>query len=124
MVTDLQAFAWHDVQLLDLRVDRANPGEADTVRLTVEWGPWAPHPPEPRSVIEFTDCYRLEAAMNFGVVCRETILTATSEPDHPAIARIQAWSGLTDLFCWVFETNSTANTIRIIARGGTIRPLP
>lgn len=122
MMMVLQAFAWHDVQLLDLTVDRANPGESDTVRLTVEWGPWAPHRPEPRSVLEFTDCYRLEAAMNFGVLCRETFLTARSDSDHPALARIRAWSGVGDLFCWVFETNSTASTITIIARGVAIRP--
>jgi hypothetical protein len=112
------------VRLLHIDLDRSRPGEADTVRLIVEWANWEPHPPEPRSVIEFTDCYRVEAAMNFGILCAETFAGAWAEPDHPQIARIAAWSGLTDLFCWVFETNATASTIRIIARGVSIKPLP
>lgn len=119
----LLEFAWHDVGLLHIELDRSNPGNADTVRMIVEWPELQPHPPARRSMIEFTDCYRLEAVMNFGIVCYETFLQAWPEPDHPGIARIQAWSGLTDLFCWVFETNSTGSLIKIIARGVTVRSL-
>jgi len=83
-------FAWHDVRLLDIDIDRSDPGNADTVRITVEWAEWEPHPPEQRSIIEFTNCYRLEAVMNFGIVCDESLLDAWPEPDHPEIAKIQA----------------------------------
>ena len=116
-------FAWHDARLLHIELDRSNPGSADTVRMIVEWAEGEPRPPERRSMIEFTNCYRLEAAMNFGIICHETFLQASPAPDHPEIARIQAWSGLTDLFCWVFETNSTGSMIKVIARDVTVRPL-
>jgi len=123
MLKQLLDYAWHDVGLIDIVLDRSKPGDADTVRITVEWADWEPHPPEKRSIIEFTDCYRLEAAMNFGIICYETFLDAWPEEDHPHIAKIQAWSGITGLFCWVFETNSTASMIKIIARDVTIKPL-
>ncbi|MFN3846218.1 MAG: hypothetical protein ACK4RZ_10420, partial [Paracoccaceae bacterium] len=57
----LLEFAWHDVGLLHIELDRSNPGNAETVRMIVEWEDWQPHPPALRSMIEFTDCYRLEA---------------------------------------------------------------
>jgi len=81
-----------------------------------------------RAIISFTGCFtgcdRLEAAMTFDLICRETFRDAWSEPDHPHIARIAAWSGVKDLSCWVFETNATASVIRIIARHAAIIPVP
>jgi|GEM_PF-325592 len=123
MLDELQSYAWHDVQLLDLSLDRSNPGYSDTVRLVVEWADWTPHPEEKRSVIEFSDCYWMEAAMNFGVVCRETFVDAWLEPDHPKIGEVQAFLKVENLFCWVFQTNSTGSTIKIVARRVSVAPV-
>lgn len=36
MLKYLMAFAWHDIQLVDMALDRSKPGDADTVRFIVE----------------------------------------------------------------------------------------
>jgi hypothetical protein len=124
MLKQLLTFAWHDSRLIDMVVDRSIPGKVDTVRFTVEWSSWEPHPPERRSIIEFVNCYRLEAEMNFGVICSEQLSDAWQEADHPQIALNQAFHRKNDLFCWVFETASTGSTIKIIARDVIVRPVP
>lgn len=125
MLEKLLSLAWHDVELLNIFIDRSDTEKCDTVRLDVEWGPWEPKPTEKRSRIEFTGCYRIEAAMNFGIIGLETFDDAWLEPDHPEIARIQALFQPTgNLFCMVFETNSTGSIIRIFATDVTMCALP
>lgn len=75
-------------------------------------------------MIEFIDCYRLEAALNMGVAADESVRAVWLEPDHPDIARLQTFFGVANLFCWVLETNSTGSIIRIVAKAAAIAPLP
>jgi hypothetical protein len=121
VIDDLEACPWHDAVLLDISVDRSNPGSVDLVCLTIEWPAQPNESKARRSEIEFQDCYRFEASMNLGVVAEETIRDAWFEPDNAEVAKLQSVFGVTDLHCWVLETNSTASTIRIIARGASFK---
>ncbi len=124
VLNQLLSFSWHDVELHEVAIDRLNRENFDIIRLNVRWGPWGPKPEEELSCIEFSNCYRLEAAMNFGVVGVETLRSAWLEPDHREIARLQTSLMVRDLFCMAFETNSTGSIIKIIASSVTVRPLP
>lgn len=107
---------WHDATLLELSVDRRRAGEADEVALSMQW------PDGQRSVIRFIECYALVATMNFGVVAEETVRQATDSGDAEELRQHQArWSRLgvelSDLRMFTIETNSTASTISVFARG-------
>jgi hypothetical protein len=107
---------WHDATILELKVDRRRPGEADEVMLSMLW------PDGQRSNVLFVDCYALVAAMNFGVVAAETVRVATEFGDTEDLRQHQVrWSrlgvDLSDLRMFRLETNSTASAITVFARG-------
>ncbi len=108
------ALEWHDSVLLRLNIDRRAPGERDEIVLVVEW-------PDGRvQSVRFTDCYALNAQMNFGVMAPESIRTARCIADAPALAEMrQRWMALgielDDLRCFEITTNSTASELRIYA---------
>jgi hypothetical protein len=109
------ALAWHDAVLLQLTVDRGNPGEIDEILLVVKW------PDGTQQQIRFVDCYLLEAQMNFGVVAPESIRDAHCSKDSSQLSEVRRrWKGLgvtlDDLKCFEVCTNSTASVIRICAR--------
>jgi hypothetical protein len=109
------ALEWHDAVLLSLNIDRRAPGERDEVALLVEW------PDGRKQRVRFTDCYALDAQMNFGVMAPESIRVARCIADTPKLAGMrQRWKALgielEDLRCFEFIANSTASEIRVYAK--------
>lgn len=103
---------WHDAIISQVAVDRSNPGENDSVSITIQW------PDGNKNTIRFNDCYMLDAKMNFGVIAEECILGAECISDNEVITEIQKkWKsigvGLDGLLCFSIETNSTNSSINI-----------
>lgn len=106
---------WHDAELLELLIDRRNPGERDEVRVRVAW----PHGSE--ATLLFRDCYAMTAEMNFGVIAEERIASAGLIDDEPGLRSIRVrWEplgvSLEGLHCYRLETSSTCSVIRIYAK--------
>lgn len=119
---NFNSLEWHDATLLQLIVDRRQPGENDQVLLSVEW------PDGTRQQIIFSECYELEAQMNFGVLAPESIRDARCCLDSAHLEKVlQRWKdigvGLVGLGCFEISTNSTASAIRICARHFQVVPL-
>lgn len=118
------ALDWHDAILLQLNVDRNTPGENDEVLLVVEW------PDGTRRNVRFSDCYVLEAQMNFGVIAPETIRDAQCCTSSTLLDEVrQRWKGLgvtlDELRHFETRTSSTASAIRICApQFQVISPIP
>jgi hypothetical protein len=113
---------WHDAVVLELFVDRRQPGKVDQVVVSIRW------PDERRSRITFTDCYALDAKLNFGIVATEAVLWAVELQESDALGEIrQRWSrlgvDLSSLKCFRIETSSTASTINVYAHSWSIGPL-
>lgn len=105
---------WHDSALLNIEIDRSNPGESDTVRILIQW------PDDSQSYVVFSECYFFEAKMNFGVIAEESILGADCNNYDEQILTVQSkWSplgvGLDKLLCYKIYTNSTNSTLKIYA---------
>lgn len=111
---------WHDAALLDVRVDRREPGRRDELELCVRW------PDGQGAVIRFTDCYRLELRMNFGVLGVDSIAGANCVADSPALDETRRrWARVADLARlheFTLETNSTASSVSVLALDFVVLP--
>lgn len=112
---------WHDATLLEVSIDRTAPGERDEVLLRVEWQDGR------RRDVRFTDCYALDARMNFGVVAIESIRDAGCFSESPRLTEVRReWGGvgveLPELLCFELTTNSTGSVVRILATGFEVLP--
>ncbi len=117
MISNFSELFWHDAILKSIYVDRRNPGDKDTITLSIIW------PNDERSSsIEFYDCYALKANMNFGIDAFETILSAECLTNSEQLNSIRKeWSGvginLENLKCYKITTNSTGGIISIYCLG-------
>lgn len=114
MNTRFETLPWHDAILLSLIIDRSSPGENDTVVATIEWEDGA------ANRIIFTDCYFLEARMNFGIIAEEAIVRATCSDQGVRLHEIKkTWRDvgveLTGLRRYCISTSSTNSDINIYA---------
>lgn len=114
MEANFDEMPWHDAELLNIAIDRQNPGENDQIIIDVCW------PDGEKVTLIFRDCYGLEAKMNFGVLAPESILSASSTDASPEIGEIrEKWRqigvDLRQLKCFEIITNSTASILRIYA---------
>jgi hypothetical protein len=119
MKSDVIKRPWHDAVLTEIRIDRSNPGYADSVELFIRW------PGGRRSSVMFNDCYAMQAEMNFGIVAQETVRSFDVLIDDEMIDSVRAAFtaaklAISDLKCFVLETNSTASSIKILARSVNI----
>lgn len=115
MTDSFDSFPWHDAELLELSIDRRNPGARDEVRLHVVW------PDGHEVILLFRDCYAMTAQMNFGVIAEERIVSASLIKDDPGLTSIRdRWKPfgvpLDTLRCYQLETSSTSSVIRIYAK--------
>ena len=123
MNTKFSELPWHDAELLGVIIDRSSPGENDQVVINVRW------PNGEQDSLIFSDCYALEAKMNFGVIAPESILNASLVDQSKELTEIRGkWArtgiDLQKLKCFEIETNSTASLLRIYSMhvtGSTIR---
>jgi hypothetical protein len=105
---------WHDATLMEILIDRRQAGVRDNVRLEVTWPDGQP------GAVTFSDCYAMQADLNFGVVAEEQIASAVAIEDHVDVIGIRdRWSplgvSLQGLRCYQLETSSTGSVIRIFA---------
>ncbi len=105
---------WHDSVLLNLEVDRNNPGESDIVKALIKWQDGS------QNSIIFNDCYLLDIQMNFGIIAEESILSAACCDSDEKISSVKKkWSSLgvelDRLRCYKINTNSTNSTLKIYA---------
>ena len=116
MSTTFQTLPWHDAQLLNISIDRRQPGDHDEIHMNIVW------PSGSESICSFRDCYAAVLHMNFGVVAGEFISSARSSCDDPLLLSTrQKWAkvgvALDDLVCFEIETSSTNSTIKVLAKG-------
>lgn len=114
---------WHDSILKNIFIDRSDPGNKDTVELTVEW-----YEDDSESKLVFSKVYWLKATMNFGIIANETIYNAHIAPsDDPDLLHFyKKWKGGFDhikLNCYIIETNSTGGEIKILAEDVEMFPI-
>ncbi len=129
------ALEWHDAVVLNLEVPRHAPGDRDEVVLLVEWLDGR------QQRVRFSDCYALDAQMNFGMTAPESIRSARCVDHSQQLSAVrQRWADLGvdlgGLRCFEFTMNSTASIVRIFAlefetrdvqnfaRGAPVRPRP
>ncbi len=119
MLTKFDSLRWHDAELLSISVDRSNAGNNDTVSLIVKWSD------ETQNSIVFSDCYLLDARMNFGVIAEESILEAMCLDTGCEISELkEKWQELgvelDGIHCYRVITNSTNSQIDIYAMSFTL----
>jgi hypothetical protein len=112
--TSFNELPWHDSIILEILIDRHDPGKADNVLLRVRW------PDEQTSIVRFTNCYALYANMNFGIIADESVRHAEALVDSEELRVLRAkWSKAGDIVkqfkSFTIETNSTASMIVIFA---------
>lgn len=115
MSNEFQNLPWHDAEIRSILIDRENAGGQDTLRLSMRW------PDETESEVIFSDCYALNAMMNFGITSPESVLSAVvfySRDDVEDVRKkwFNVGVDLADLKCFQLETSSTASKILIYAR--------
>jgi hypothetical protein len=113
---NFNAFSWHDAVIRNIQIDRSNPGRQDTILFEIIW-------PEKRiSKILFTDVYWSKMIMGFGIVAKETILSAVAieDDEDKDLSEIRKkWKQYLDnikLVCYVIKTASTGSEFKIIAK--------
>jgi hypothetical protein len=114
MNAQFDALPWHDAQMLDVFIDRRNPGLRDEIRLSMKW------PDETHAIVSFRECYGLIAQMNFGVISDERVLSAQELDSDPELSEMRRrWQlldvSLEGLRCYRIETASTASVIKVYA---------
>lgn len=114
MSSSLVELPWHDAVLLDLRVDRNNPGINDCITLVIGWQSGG------KSEIKFLECYVANFKLNFGILAKETIRDFSVISNGPEVesihARLTSFGPLVNqLKLYRLETNSTASIIEIVA---------
>ena len=112
--TKFTELPWHDAELLDITINRRNPGYNDQVIINVCW------PNGHKKALVFDDCFELEAKMNFGIIAQENIFDASSIDESQKLTEIRKkWAQLgvklKKLKCFEIRTNSTNSIIRIYA---------
>lgn len=122
-MSDFNALLWHDAAILEISIDRREPGVRDEICLRMRW------PDDRRSRLVFTDCYRFTADMNFGIIADDTVLSARECDESDAILSLrEKWEALgvnmEDLKVFEIVTNSTATRLVIVARAYVDVPDP
>lgn len=112
MSNSFDSYFWHDSVLLEIVINRENPGNCDTVLLKIRWADG-----KVNSII-FKDCYFLTANMNFGIIAEEAIFDAECVTKSETIDKIQEkWGALgvtlNGLKCYKIITASTNSSVEI-----------
>lgn len=113
---------WHDSILRNIFIDRSDPGNQDTVEMTIDWYD------EPASKIVFNGVQLFKATLNFGMLVKECILQAeiASQEDPDLLSfyqKTKATPGSKKINCYIIETNSTGGIIKILAESVEKIPL-
>ncbi len=116
MIQEFNDMHWHDAELKEIIIDRA---QKDKVKLLIHW-------PETddnsSSFIEFFGCYAFKSNMHFGINPPDSILDAqcithSEELDNLKKIWFEMGLDLSGLHCYRIRTNSTNSTIDIFSLG-------
>lgn len=116
MDVNFNEMPWHDAELLNIAIDRRQPGQNDIVIIDICW------PNGKKGTFIFRDCYGLVARMNFGVLAPESILDASTSVESQELREMREKWGqigvdIGQLKCFELRTNSTASILRVFALG-------
>ncbi len=114
MINQFNSLPWHDAKLLEININRSNPGRKDIVTMEIKW------PNSIKNKIIFNDCYFFNAQMNFGVISEENILSAECFEENEVLSKLKVkWRSLgvdlNRIICFQVITNSTNSKIDIYA---------
>ncbi len=114
MVDTYNSLDWHDTVILAINIDRRTPGENDSVSIDIQW------PDGKENKLLFSECYMLDAQMNFGIIAEECIMSSECIIENDGIESIRdKWISLgvelDDLHCFSIITISTNSLINIYA---------
>jgi len=119
---EFASMPWHDAQLLEIRLNRRNPGKRDDVEFIVRWLD------DTVSRLILCRCRTMKAALNFGIICNEAIDEAYEVLRSPMVeAVVQKWRQmkieLSGLRHFRICTSSTGGTIDVIAERFTFEAI-
>ena len=120
MDIEFSELPWHDAVLLNIVIDRRNPEKNDQVIVDIQW------PNGRKNSLVFSDCYRVDASMNFGIIASDSILDASLIDQSLDLSKIkEKWMqigvDLKTLKCFEIETNSTGSLLHIYSLGYSLR---
>jgi hypothetical protein len=107
---------WHDAVLKEVKIDRSDPGNNDTITMIVAWQNGL------KNTFVFKDVYYAKLDLNFGIIADECIsdVEYLSKSDKDVIDFLQKWNKFVDYiddFLFIeITTISTASSIRIFSR--------
>jgi hypothetical protein len=107
---------WHDAVLKEVKIDRNDPGNNDTITMIVVWENGL------KNTFVFKDVYYAKLDLNFGIIADECISDVEYLPksDKDVIDFLQKWNkfvdDIDDLLFIEITTISTASSIRIFTR--------
>lgn len=116
MIQNFNDLPWHDAELKEIIINRA---QKDNIQILIRW-------PEEygaqSACIEFFDCYAFQGDMHFGFVPPDFILGAECIQQSKELDNIKKiWKkmnlDISRLQCYRIITNSTNSTINIYALG-------
>lgn len=103
---------WHDARVLEIRIDRHDPGKRDAIFIDILW------PDGCASTLTFSGCYKMNAAMNFGIIAEDSILFAEIIKESREIRELkETWGrmgvSIEGIMCFRISTNSTNSIIEM-----------
>jgi hypothetical protein len=105
---------YHDVEIQDITIPRDDPGNYDSVLIALV------DENNHRFRIDFKKCYKAQFNMNFGIICSETIRSASCKRSTPMLEELRkSWKkvgvNLVQVISFEIETNSTGSILTILA---------
>lgn len=106
---------WHDAVIKNIIVDRNNPGNKDTIEISIVW------PSGKKNKIVFNNVYYANLSLGFGVVADEVVSEAQVSYDNDDhLAEIKSmWSkhytAIENIKAYKISTSSTGSIIKVIA---------
>lgn len=118
----LKDFAFHDMLLKKIFIERSNPGYKDEIAFLIG------SPKDEDFRITFKECIRADFKLNFGVIAEETIYDINEYENSEELESLktkweQVGGNLDGLRLFVLETNSTNSIILIYAENYEIERL-
>lgn len=108
-------YNWHDSEIINIEIDRANPGKRDTIVFSINWND------NEKGKLIFEDVYWADLKLNFGIIANECIDEAFTIgiEDEDFQNLYKKWNGAINnikLNTYLIRTISTGSEIKIIAK--------
>lgn len=115
MKNEFYNIEWHDSQLLEIVIDKKNPGTIDNLILVISL------PNNEKNKIIFKECYHAQLILNFGISSPDTVLDINFESASPEIQEIlKKWEKIgvhiDQLYSFEIITNTSNSNIKIFSK--------